>query len=283
MSSLLNMFRFISSHPLTRRQRIKTLGRIAGWQIKSRIHHEVIVSWIGDQKLAVRRGMTGATGNIYAGVHEFADMMFLLHFLKSGDLFLDIGANVGTYTVLASGVCKAKTWAFEPDPETVLCLKRNIEINNLQELVTVHELALGATEREVAFTVGLDTVNRVAIGNQPCQLVHQRPLDSLLSDVGPTFAKLDVEGYEEEILRGGQALLGKGSLQAIELETVTPDVLEMLSLHGFVRMFYDPFTRFLSTEPVCMQSCNALFVKNVSFVNSRVGQSPKVRVLDFLI
>ena len=283
MSSLLNMFRFISSHPLTRRQRIKTLGRIAGWQIKSRIHHEVIVSWIGDQKLAVRRGMTGATGNIYAGVHEFADMMFLLHFLKSGDLFLDIGANVGTYTVLASGVCKAKTWAFEPDPETVLCLKRNIEINNLQELVTVHELALGATEREVAFTVGLDTVNRVAIGNQPCRLVHQRPLDSLLSDVGPTFAKLDVEGYEEEILRGGQALLGKGSLQAIELETVTPHVLEMLSLHGFVRTFYDPFTRFLSTEPVCMQSCNALFVKNVSFVNSRIGQAPKVRVLDLLI
>src|SRR5262249_31935505 len=157
-----------------------------------------------------------------------------------------------------------KTRAFEPDPETVLCLKRNIEINNLQELVTVHELALGATEREVAFTVGLDTVNRVAIGNQPCRLV--RPLDSLLSDVGLTFAKLDVEGYEEEILRGGQALLGKGSLQAIELETVTPHVLEMLSLHGFVRRFYDPFTRFLSTEPVCMQSCNALFIKNVSFI-----------------
>jgi FkbM family methyltransferase len=277
------MFRFVSSHPLTRRQRIKALGRIAGWQIKSRLHDEVIVSWIGDQKLAIRRGMTGATGNIYAGVHEFPDMMFLLHFLKSGDLFLDIGANVGTYTVLASGVCKAKTWAFEPDPETVLSLKRNIEINNLQDLVTVHELALGATEREVAFAVGLDTVNRVAIGIQRCRLVHQRPLDALLSDVEPSFAKLDVEGYEEEVLRGGQTLLGKETLQAIELETVTPDVLEMLSLHGFVRMFYDPFTRFLSTEPVCMQSCNALFIKNVSFVNSRVSQSPKVRVLNFSI
>jgi FkbM family methyltransferase len=251
--------------------------------MKSRIHREVVVSWIADQKLAVRRGMTGATGNIYAGVHEFADMMFLLHFLKSGDLFLDIGANVGTYTVLASGVCKAKTWAFEPDPETAACLKRNIEINSLQQLVTVHELALGATEREVAFTVGLDTVNRVAIGNQPCRLVHQRPIDSLISDVEPIFAKLDVEGYEEEIFRGGQALLGMGSLQAIEVETVTPHVLEVLLLHGFVRAFYDPFTRFLSPEPVDIQSSNALFIKNVSFVNNRIGQSPKVPVLDFLI
>jgi FkbM family methyltransferase len=283
MSSLVNMFRFISSHPLTRRQRIKTLGRIAGWQIKSRIQREVIVSWIADQKLAVRRGMTGATGNIYAGVHEFADMMFLLHFLKRGDLFLDIGANVGTYTVLASGVCKAKTWAFEPDPETVLCLKRNIEINDLQELVTVHALALGATECEVSLTIGLGAANKVTIGNQPCRFVDQKTLDSLLAEVGPTFAKLDVEGYEEEILRGGEALLRKGSLQAIQLETVTPHVLEMLSLHGFVRMFYDPFVRILSTEPVDMEWSNALFVKNLSFVNSRVRQSPKVRVLDFLI
>ena len=208
--------------------------------------------------------------------HEFADMMFLLHFQAA--ICLDIGANVGTGT-LASGVCKAKTWAFEPI-RNVLCLKRNIEINNLRswlpfELAQCHGTRGGSPLA--------DTVNRVAIGNQPCRLVHQRPLDSLLSDVGPTFAKLDVEGYEEEVLRGGQALLGKGSLQAIELETVTPHVLEMLSLHGFVRTFYDPFTRFLSTEPVCMQSCNALFIKNVSLVKSRVGQSPKVRVLDVLI
>jgi hypothetical protein len=61
--------------------RLKTLVRIVVWQIKSRLQHEVIVSWIANQKLAVRRGMTGATGNVYVGLHEFPDMMFLLHFL----------------------------------------------------------------------------------------------------------------------------------------------------------------------------------------------------------
>jgi FkbM family methyltransferase len=198
-------------------------------------------------------------------------------------LFLDIGANVGTYTVLASGVCKANTWAFEPDPDAVRALKRNIEINNLQELVMVHELALGATECEVMFTVGLDTCNRVATDNQRGRLISQKPLDSFLFDLEPTFAKLDVEGYEEEILRGGKALLGKGSLQAIELETVTAPVVEMLSLHGFVRAFYEPFARYLSKEPIGGQSCNALYVKNLSFVTSRINQSPKVRVLDFVI
>ena len=98
----------------------------------------------------------------------------------------------------------------------------------MQELVKVHELALGATECEVTFTVGLDTCNRVATDNQRGRLISQKPLDSFLFDLEPTFAKLDVEGYEEEILRGGKALLGKGSLQAIELETVTAPVVEML-------------------------------------------------------
>jgi hypothetical protein len=42
------------------------------------------------------------SGNIYAGLHEFGDMAFVLHFLRAGDLFADVGANIGSYTVLAS-------------------------------------------------------------------------------------------------------------------------------------------------------------------------------------
>ncbi len=72
---------------------------------------EVIVHWIGGTRLAARRGMTGLTGNIYAGLHEFADMAFLLHFLRPSDLFADVGANVGSYTILASGVVRCPTVA----------------------------------------------------------------------------------------------------------------------------------------------------------------------------
>src|SRR6266511_5659412 len=284
MSTAINIFWFVWSHPLTRGARVKALARVANWQIRSRLQGEVIIPWIANQKLAVKRGMTGATGNIYVGLHEFPDMAFLLHFLKSGDLFLDIGANVGTYTVLASGVCKANSWAFEPDPNTVRALKRNIEINDLEDLVTVHEFALGATQREVAFTVGLDTVNRVATAGEPnCRLIQQKQLDSFVGKSEPIFAKLDVEGYEGEVLRGGQALLAKDSLQAIEVETATPGIQEMLSEYQFVKAFYDPFKRMLSTQPVGLEASNALFVKDFSFVNERVSGSSRIRVLDVLL
>jgi FkbM family methyltransferase len=285
MSQSLTNFRLILSHPLVRGARVKALIRIISWQLRSRLQREFVVPWIADQKLVVARGMTGATGNIYVGLHEFTDMMFLLHFLRTGDLFLDIGANVGTYTVLASGACKALTQAFEPDPSALAALRRNVEINNLQDLVTVHEVALGASNREVAFTIGHDTANRIAAAwhDRNCRMVQQKRLDSIIRNSRPTVAKLDVEGYEEEVLRGARNLLVRESFRAIQLETVTSATEDILSEHRFQRAFYDPFSRLLSTKPMGHPPSNALFIRDFGFVNGRIKSSPKVRVLDNLI
>ena len=152
-NELANLQRLFSTHSLTCDAPVKAWARFGWWQLKSRCQGEILFQWISGQRLAVRRGMVGATANIYVGLLEFADMMLLLHFLREGDLFLDIGANVGAYTVLASGVCRARTWAFEPDPTTVERLKRNITINSLDALVRVCEFALGAERGEVAFTM----------------------------------------------------------------------------------------------------------------------------------
>src|ERR1700732_271008 len=76
MKAVIDLARFFASHPLTHTSPIKAWQRWLSWQIKSRLRDEVIVPWIGGQLLAVRRGMTGATGNVYAGLHEFADICF---------------------------------------------------------------------------------------------------------------------------------------------------------------------------------------------------------------
>ena len=51
--------------------------------------------------------MTGATGNIYCGLHEFIELTFLLHLLRPNDLSLNIGANVGSYIILAARVLRS--------------------------------------------------------------------------------------------------------------------------------------------------------------------------------
>lgn len=73
-------------------------GRFVRWQIESRLKEDVTFDWIGDAKLVVGNGMTGATGNVYCCLNEFADMGFLLHLLRKGDLFIDVGANIGSYS-----------------------------------------------------------------------------------------------------------------------------------------------------------------------------------------
>jgi FkbM family methyltransferase len=285
MKAVINLARFFASHPLTRATPIKAWSRYLSWQIKSRIRDEVIVPWIGGQRLAIKRGMTGATGNVYAGLHEFSDMMFLLHFLRAGDLFMDIGANVGTYTVLASGVCRALTCAFEPDPGAARALRRNIALNSLDDLVTLHTFVLGDCDSEVPFTVGLDTMNKVvaAEGQLNVRILPQHRLDTVIGESTPIMIKLDVEGYEENVLRGAATVLARTHLQAIELETTTPTIENMLSHNGFERRYYDPFSRLLARQPIDVPSANSLFVRESAFIISRVEAAKKIKVLDRMI
>ena len=251
---------------------------------EARIQGEVLFPWIDGQRLAVRNGMTSATGIIYFGLPEFSDMMFPLHFLREGDLFLDIGANIGSYTVLASGVCRAATWAFEPEPNTARHLKRNIEINDLEKLVTVHECALGPSQGEIPFTIGLDTANKVAGANDKnVRIVRQEQLDKLIGASQPIMIKMDVEGYEEDVLQGATALLASPCLKVIESETVTPGISRMMLSNNFEMAYYNPFTRRLDRNPLAWKSSNSLFIRDWPVVEARLAIAKRIKIFNYNI
>ncbi len=238
-----------------------------------------MVPWVGGQRLAVRRGMTGATGNIYVGLQEFAGMMLPLHFLRPADLFFDIGANVGTYTVLASGVCGARTWAFEPAPETTPLLRRNISLNGLDGLVRVFDVALGAQDGEAFFTTGEGPENRIIAAEAPeSRRVQQRRLDTLIGADCPTMIKMDVEGHEEDALIGAETALAAHELKIITLETVTPRIRSLLTERNFTVVHYDPFSRTLADEPVGAPA-DTVFVRDRDFVAARLATSKPVKIL----
>lgn len=279
---MLKTLSFITSHPLTRDRPMSAIGRFVRWQIESRLKEEVEFEWIEGSKLIVRNGMTGATGNIYCGLHEFADMAFLLHFLRQGDLFVDVGANIGSYAVLASAVCGAETIAIEPDPVTMGWLKKNIAANSIGEAVTTVEAAVGREAGEVSFTVGLDTVNQVASArHQNTRKVRVVRLDDLLAGRSPAFIKLDVEGYEAEVIRGASETLKNPSLLAIETESRDEEVLSKLRGEGFVEYGYDPFSRRVSE---CSgQASNALFLRGEDVVARRLSSAQPREILHHVI
>lgn len=279
---------FITGHPLNSRRPWAALWRYAHWQVTSRVREEIEIDWIDGAKLVVRRGMTGATGNIYCGLHEFAEMGFLLHALRPEDLFIDVGANVGCYTVLASAVCGARTLAVEPDDIAMHSLMQNLKVNGIEERVRAVATALGSQKGQVRFTFGRDTTNRIATdADTHTREVRMECLDDIVSGTRPTFMKLDVEGHEAMVLAGAAKTLQDPSLLAIESEDYGAETVALLDAAGFKRFRYDPFTRELTpnfeSRSNMAPAFNALFVRDVEACEQRIKMAPARLICSQLI
>ena len=204
---------FVVRHPLNRGRAGAALVRWLRWQVGSRLlPGPVLMPFVNDVRLIVAPGMTGATGNVYCGLHEFEDMALALHALRPGDLFVDIGANVGSYSMLG-GAAGAQCLSIEPIPSTFAWLTRNIAVNGLGDRVQALNLGLGRGEGRLRFTGGLDTVNHVLaegeVADDPLE-VRVRTLDEVLDGQSPTLIKIDVEGFETEVRDRGAGGRGAG-------------------------------------------------------------------------
>lgn len=222
MKNILHTLIFIFNHPLTRNQKIAAYKRWLRWQIGSRINlGESVVEFAGGTRLLAESGMAGATGNIYCGLHECHDMGFVLHFLREGDLFLDVGANIGSYTVLASGAVGAESMAFEPVPSTFQHLMDNIYLNRIIDNVTPLNVAVGSEVGELEMMADQDTVNRVVRDEVYTGKKVKVPvvtLDEILAGQVPKLIKIDVEGFETLVIQGAEHTLRNPKLEAIIME-----------------------------------------------------------------
>ncbi|MCW3109757.1 MAG: FkbM family methyltransferase, partial [Segetibacter sp.] len=223
----------------------------------------------------------------------FSEMGFLLHFLTKDDLFADIGANIGSYSILASGVNGAKTIAFEPSLKTFTQLQKNISVNHLGNNITAYNLALGSKVDKLFFTTALDTVNHVV----PVYELEQNngvevdvdTLDNIVKDQGtPILIKIDVEGFETEVINGMEKTLRDENLKAIIIELNgsgfrygydEKNIHDKLVLQGFQPYLYDPFSRALTVSSG-YGSYNTLYLRDISFVEDRVEKAKKVKVFN---
>lgn len=266
-------------HPMGRHDRMGTYRRILDWQLRSRLTPGFVERpWVNDAKLCLAKGQSGATGNLYFGLHEFADMAFFAHLLRPGDVFADIGANVGSYTVLAAKVAGATVHAFEPIPQTAEALRRNCLINGISDRVTISRLALADAPGAARFTADLDATNRFADTSDDRTIeVMVETVDRKLGDAGVNAIKVDVEGAEDKVFAGAAAVLQQPNLLAIEVETLKPGVREAIEGAGFAERWYDPFARRLETRKNHLKQNNHLFVRDGDTVTERLREASPVR------
>lgn len=180
-------------------------------------------------------------GNFKPDVQEF-----LASTVKPGQVIYDVGANVGFFTLLAARLTGpgGKVISFEPLPENLLHLRRNVERNQFRN-VTIQPLALGAASEERVFHVSerptwgkLEKAGSARPDKYLADIkVAVARLDDLLSKgeiPPPDFVKIDVEGAEVEVLEGARETLARfGPILIVELHGTGALLTQVLAAIGY--------------------------------------------------
>lgn len=143
---------------------------------------------------------------LYVEGERFVDERFLLkQLLLPGMTVVDVGANIGYYLLLFQQAIgpRGRVVCIEPSVENLPELRRNMELNRFDN-VALHAVALGDHEGETGLRSGINS--GVVEAHSGTYQVPLRRLDRLI-DEPVDFLKIDVEGYEGQVLAGAEQLL----------------------------------------------------------------------------
>lgn len=206
-------------HPLTAKNPYGALIRYIRFNLVSSLYNkDRVYNWINGLKFYAQKGDAGIVPNIYFKLFDYEDSMFIISHLNSKDIFVDIGANVGHFTLLAAQ-SGAKVIAFEPIKTTFEKLKKNIILNSFEDKVVLYNLGVGDKNEFLNFVTHRDVMNGVAIDKElKGEKIEVVKLDEKLKGIEPSMLKIDVEGYEWFVLQGAQNLLMNNTLKYVLIE-----------------------------------------------------------------
>jgi FkbM family methyltransferase len=206
--------KFIWGHPSNEGARARAVLRAADFQIRGRLLRRRTLARLGEKsKIWADLHRTGASRVVYANPPDYNEMLVWRNHLTPADLFVDVGANVGTYAIWAAEL-GAEVIALEPANDTFALLEENVAFNNYP--VKTILAAAGARVGTARFTSGQDCVNRL----DPCGTaeIAMLTIDSIIGDRTVAGMKVDVEGFEIEVLRGSEQALSEHRVKLIQLE-----------------------------------------------------------------
>lgn len=194
----------------------------------------------------------------FSGSYFQNDLEYLFPLiLRRGDQYLDIGANIGMTTLMASSLIghEGRGFAFEPNPDTFARLRRHLELNHTSNLEPV-PFALSDREAEMDFVLpagnsGLGSLAGVNGGSGrsiKVQSITGRPYVERLDPGKPTVIKIDVEGHEVKVVNGIEGILDWAEVIIVaEVNDVmlrragdsAVALVELLEKHGFRPFIFD--------------------------------------------
>lgn len=211
-------------------------GRLLRW----------LLSWIPSQAvvpilqgpLRGMRWIVGAqTHGMWLGSYEILVQNTLANNLKPGQVFYDVGANVGFYTLFGAKYVmpEGKVFAFEPLPRNLAYLNKHITLNSLGD-ITVVPCAVSNYNGDSYFQiVGNSTSHLAEAGQLKVKVIT---LDGYVSDCGfpPDVVKVDIEGAEIEFLEGAKQCLSENRpiiVLAVHSEQIYRRMFDLMRSLGY--------------------------------------------------
>ncbi len=174
-------------------------------------------------------------------------------YIKLNYTFVDIGANIGVHTLTAASTnSKAEIFSFEPEPDNFLELIRNIQVNNFENIIPF-KVALGNEVTSTLLNVNEGwNKGKHSLKSHITNVKRQVSVPVLKLDLfqeslsnKKLLLKIDVEGFEKEVLEGGNNVLSstQNSVLIIELiseingQEVCSEIVKSLINNGFLKVF----------------------------------------------
>lgn len=194
-------------------KRWKGLLKLLGKQkhIEFEISHELGKFWVTTKNDTL----------MHSSIYEELGVRDWIKFSKKRNIFIDVGANVGFYTILAHRSKYKKIYSFEPNPLIYDVLEKNVKLNKLEPVVKLNKVGLGSKNESTTFHYSKTRTGRgsfkLEAGGKERTTLKVKKFDTyvkanklLVKDI--SFIKIDVEGFELDVLKGMKQTLKSAAL-----------------------------------------------------------------------
>lgn len=212
LSARAGVLPWVWNHPSNAGSRPAAVARAVSFQLRGRVLGRPTVGTIGrSARFIADVGSSAASKALYANPPDHPEMLVWRQRLQPGDLFVDVGANVGTYTLWAADL-GAEVIAVEPGAWALDRLRRNLALNDFK--VQVVEAVATDHEGVEQFDPSGDSTAHIGEGIE----VAATTLDAVLGDRTAAGMKVDVEGAERLVLEGAKRALSEQRIACLQLE-----------------------------------------------------------------
>jgi len=192
-------------------------------QILPPLNADIVCPTIFDFKLCLNEN--GGHWIYYLGFYELGTLDVIRRCLNEGDVFIDVGSSIGLMTLTASNTIgeTGKVFSFEPDKKRFTNLLNSISVNECKN-IKAFNFALSSATKEIFLNSNLSTPRISQTNSNDTTIVKSQTLDTFIAEqniLNVSFMKIDVEGYELEVLQGAKQLLSSSDAPILCIECNT--------------------------------------------------------------